>query len=82
MDTLHYSPEWKDKILYTHSICDIEGHNFIHVGLLMIDWFTFSKQIDRHINLLSYLYSSNLNVPDISFQLFSIYVQSLIKIPP
>ena len=31
---------------------------------------------------MSYLYSSNLNVPDISFQPLSIYVKSLVKRPP
>ena len=42
-------------------------------GLLMVDWFTFSKQsIDTNINLFSYLYSSDLNVPDFSFQHLSV----------
>ena len=37
-------------------------------GLLTVDLFTFSKRlIYKSINLLFYLYRSNLNVPDISF---------------
>ena len=49
-------------------------------GLLMIDWFTLkTKQNYNHINLFSYLYSSNLTFPDISFQPLSIYVNSLVK---
>ena len=39
-------------------------------GLVMVEWFTFKKKKDKYIILLSYLswYSSNVNVPDISFQ--------------
>ena len=49
----------------------------------MADWFTFSKKkIDKNTNLLSYLYSQNLNVPDISFQPLNIYVNSLVKKTP
>ena len=46
----------------------------------MVGWFTFSKDlIDKHISLLSYLYGSNLNVPDISFQPLFIYIKLLVK---
>ena len=43
----------------------------IFKGLLNVDWFTL-KKFDKNINLLFYLYSTNLNVPDISFQPLSI----------
>ena len=46
----------------------------------MVDWFPFSKnKIDKNINLLSYLYSLNLNAQAISYQHLFIYVTSLIK---
>ena len=42
-------------------------------GLLNVDWFAFLKrEIGKSNKLLSYQYSSNLNVPDISFQPLSI----------
>ena len=41
----------------------------------MVDWFTFSKiKLLKNINLLAYnyLYSSNLNVPDIEITLITV----------
>ena len=49
----------------------------------MVNLFTFSKTYsDKNINLLSYLCSSNLNVADISFETFFIYIKSLVKKTP
>ena len=51
-------------ILFSFNICD----NYQVKGPVLVNWFTFLKnEIGKNINLLSYLYSSNLNVPDISF---------------
>ena len=48
--------------------------------LLMVAWFTLkNNNVDKYIKLLSYVYSSNLNVRDISLQPLFIYKKLLVK---